>query len=129
MNDFFWDKLIEVINRLRVDSVTLLTARTNFFSSVPQRTIRKIVAIILIGDGVTSRTVNIEKTESDGTTHTMKFNTVPVGPAQVQHLPPSGYNILNPILTIEGGTNQNITGIVTGGSGVPVSVIYWDDVL
>jgi len=115
----------QIMERLQVDSVTVGTSRTDFWAAVvPERKMRNIVLIELVGDGVASRTVNIEKTEEDLTTHTMKFNTVPVAPSEIVPLPQSGYDIENPILVLEGGTQ--LTGIVNAGAGLPATVVYWD---
>lgn len=117
-----------IIERLQTDNVVIGLSRTNFFSSVPQRVIRYIVSITLIGAGGSSGQVTIEKTEAAGT-HTVKFQAVPLSPTQVQPLPPTGENILNPLTVIEGGTSQNITGIIAGPTVCYATVRYWDDQL
>lgn len=112
----------QIRNRVRVNQVTLSTSRGDLFTAVPERQIRNIVWIGIMGDG-TSRTVEIEKTEEDGT-HTMKFDNIPVPPAD-QVPVPEGWNfdIENPFMTLEGGTN--LTGISSAGSP-ELTVIYWD---
>jgi len=126
---------IEIIRqKLRVKSVDIGTTRTRAFSAaeyhmhetnhvLSERYMRNIVAIILIGDGTASRTVDIEKLEEDGTTYTMSFNDVPIAPADVRPIP-KNYNIEHPILVLEGGTNLYLTA----NAGSPkASIIYWDN--
>jgi hypothetical protein len=113
----------EIRERLQTDSVTIGTSRTALTEAVPESKMRYIVAIILIGDGTASRTVDIEKLEEDGTTYTMKFNDVPVAPADVRQLP-TNYDIENPILVLEGGTTPY--GTVSAGSGLNATIVYWD---
>ena len=119
--------------KLRVKSVTIGTSRTAAFSSgeyhmdedsdyLAEQHMRYIVAIILIGDGSGSRIVDIEKYEEDGS-YTMKFDDVPIAPADVRQLPPNGYSIEDPILTLEGGTNLYLKA----DAGSPkATIIYWD---
>ena len=113
----------EIRERLQTDSVTITTSRTALTAAVPESKMRYIVAIILIGDGNASRTVDIEKLEEDGSTYTMKFNDVPVAPADVRQLP-TDYDIENPILVLEGGTRPY--GTVSAGSGLNATIVYWD---
>jgi len=116
----------EIRERLQTDSVTILTSRTALTAAVPESKMRYVVAIILIGDGTASRTVDIEKLEENGTTYTVKFNDVPVAPADVRQLP-TDYDIENPILVLEGGTRPY--GTVSAGSGLNCTIIYWDSPL
>jgi hypothetical protein len=113
----------EIRERLQTDSVTITTSRTALTAAVPESKMRYIVAIILIGDGTASRTVDIEKLEEDGSTYTMKFNDVPVAPADVRQLP-TDYDIENPILVLEGGTRPY--GTVSAGDGLNATIVYWD---
>lgn len=113
------------MERLKADSKTLGTSDTDFWSSaVPESKMRYIVLIQLHGDGVASRTVDIEKKEETGS-YTVKFDDIPVSPADIVPLPPHGYDIENPILVLEGGAN--LAGKVSAGSGLNATVVYWDN--
>lgn len=112
----------EIRERLQTDHVDILPTRTPFFAAVPERQIRFVVAIIINGDGVASRTMNIEKLEEDGT-YTMKFENVPVAPADVRTLPRESYNIEDPILSLEGGTRLYGTA---SGNTLYSTICYWD---
>jgi len=121
------------VERLQTDSVTIAAApatRTALTAAVPDRKMRFIVKMVLHGDGVTSRTVDIEKLKKDGTPtvdadFTMKFNDVPVAPADVRNIPEGSYDLENPILVLEGGTRPY--GRVSAGAGLNVTTIYWDN--
>ena len=113
----------QIMERLSYAQLDITNARGNFFDSdVPERTMRNIVAIIIIGDGTASRTVNIEKVEEDDTWD-MIFDSVPVPPAAVVPLPPADYDIENPIVVLEGGTN--ISAVASAGTPY-ATLIYWD---
>jgi len=129
------EETLEIIRqKLRPKSVDIGTSRTRAFSAaeyhmhktnhvLSEQYIRYIVAIILIGDGSGSRTVDIEKLEEDGTTYTMNFNDVPIAPADVRPIP-KNYNIEHPIVVLEGGTNLYLTA----NAGTPkATIIYWDN--
>jgi len=115
----------EIRQRLQTDSVLIGTSRTALTGAVAERKMRYIVLIRLHGDGVASRTVDIEKLEEDGTTYTMKFNDVPVAPADVREIPESDWDIEKPILVLEGGARPY--GIVSAGAGVNCTIVYWDN--
>jgi len=115
----------QIRQRLRIRQVTLGTSRVDLFpSAVPERKLRYVIGIWINGDGA-SRTVEIEKTEEDGS-HTMLFDNVPVPPAD-QVPVPKGWNfdIENPFMVCEGGTN--LTAVASAGSP-ECTVIYWDDI-
>lgn len=114
----------QIMERLQTASVLIGTSRTPLTAVVDTRKMRNIVMIRLHGDGVASRTVDIEKLETDTTTYTMKFNDVPIAPADVREIPESGYDIEDPILVLEGGTRPY--GTVSAGTGVNATIIYWD---
>lgn len=114
----------EIMERLKTESVTIGTTRTALTAAVSERKMRFIVLIRLHGDGVASRTVDIEKLEEDGTTYTMKFNDVPVSPADVREIPESDWDIDKPILVLEGGTRPY--GTVSAGVGLNCTIVYWD---
>jgi len=80
--------------------------------------------LIFTGDGTASRTIDVEKLEEDGSTYTMKFEDIPVGPSQIQRIPNTGYDIENPIMVLEGGSRP----YATASGGTPkCTIIYWDD--
>jgi len=111
-----------VIERLGYAQITVGTSDTNFFSSdVPERKMRNIVAIFLIGDG-TSRTVDIKKVKEDDTTDTI-FDGVPVPPADIVPIPEK-HDIMNPIIVLEGGTN--LAAVASAGAPT-ATLIYWDN--
>ena len=114
----------QIMERLQTVSVTIGTTRTALTGTVDEKKMRYIVLIRLHGDGVASRTVDIEKLEEDGTTYTMKFNDVPIAPADVREIPESDWDIEKPVLVLEGGTRPY--GTVSGGAGVNCTIIYWD---
>jgi hypothetical protein len=118
----------QVRERLKFAQLTLSTSRQNIFSSdVPERVKRNIVAIILTTDG-TLRYVEIEKVKEDGT-YEMFLDNVPVdvatGPHGIVQLP-NNYDIENPILVLEGGTNLSF---ISSAGAPECTVIYWDDEL
>ena len=114
----------QIIDRLKIRQTTLSTTRASLFpAAVPENKIRYIVGIWINGDG-TSRTVEIEKTEEDGT-HTMLFDNVPIPPADQVPIPEGwNFNIENPLMRLEGGTN--LTGISSAGSP-EATCIYFDN--
>ena len=115
----------QIMERLRIRQLTLSTARATLFAAaVPESRNRYVVGIWINGDG-TSRTVEIEKLEEDGT-YTMLFNNVPIPPAD-QVPVPEGWNfdIENPFMLCEGGTN--LTAVASAGAP-EATIIYWDDV-
>jgi len=104
--------------------VNIGTSRTAVFGTVvPERIKRNILAIVLISDG-TDRTVEIEKLEEDGTTYTMIFDDYRTGTTN-SWIPPSGFDIENPVILLEGGTNLYLKA----SSAIPATVIYYDDEL
>ena len=115
----------EILERLQVDTIDITTTRADVWSSnVDEGKFRYIVAIVLIGDGSASTTVTIEKKEEDGS-YTTKFKNVPIAPADVRFIP-ERFDVENPILALEGGTNLAFTA----SSGTPyASVIYYDDMI
>ena len=118
----------QIRERLKYAQLTLSNARQNIFSAdVPERVKRNIVAIILMTDA-TLRYVEIEKQKEDDTWE-MIFDNVPVdvatGPFGLVQLP-NNYDIENPILVLEGGTNLSFIA----SAGAPeCTVLYWDDEL
>ena len=115
-------KIMEI---LQTEAKVVGTSDTDIISSnVPEKTFRYIVRIDLIGDGVASRTVDIKYKDESGN-YTTKFPMIPVPPADVRQIPQGSWDIENPILVLEGGTN--LAGKVNAGAGVSLVVTWWDD--
>jgi len=112
----------EVMERLRTENVYITTARTPFFDEVPERKIRYVVYIWIFGDRVTTREVYIEKLEEDGT-YSLKFDSISVAAPEKVMLPKK-HDILNPIISLEGGTR--LYGRVSGNS-LTSTIQYWDN--
>jgi hypothetical protein len=109
--------------RLRFATLSPGTSPSNFFTNdIPEKTMRYIVAILIIGDNVGTKTVTVSRVNEDDTLTTF-LNAVPVGATELKPIPPS-YDVENPILTLEGGTNLAASA---SASGPKVTVIYWDD--
>jgi len=111
----------EIRDRLKVDNVYIGEARTAFFGAVPERKFRYVIYIWLFGDRVTTRTVDIEKLEEDGT-YTPKFDSVSVAATEKVQLPQTP-SLTDPIIALEGGTR--LYGKVSGNS-LTASVAYFD---
>jgi hypothetical protein len=119
----------QIMERLQTDSKTIGTTRTPLTDAVPDEKMRYIVLIRLHGDGVASRTVDIEKlkrggSETEDADFTMKFDDAPVAPADVREIPESDWDIEKPVLVLEGGTRPY--GKVSGGTGLNCTIVYWD---
>lgn len=127
----------QIKQQLRIRRTELSTTRKYLFgvnaaaSLVPERKIRYVVGIWLIGDG-TSRTVNIERIKEDPSAVdppadadcTMLFPAVPVPPADQVPVPEGWeFDIENPFMLCEGGTN--LTG--KASAGAPNAVVIWFD--
>lgn len=109
---------------VKIARLSLTTSRQDIFSTaVPEYKFRLILGIWLIGDGESSKTVDIEKKEEDGS-YTMKFKGVPVPPAAMQPVPEGWkFDVNNPCMILEGGTNLTFKA---SGSGPEAVVIYRD---
>lgn len=124
----------EIIDRIRVRSTPLgsdADDRTHLFSAiVPERKIRHIVYIGIIGDG-TSRTVDIQKIKEGAEApydaddvESTKFDDVPVPPAAQVPVPEEWeFDITNPFMTLEGGTT--LVGLASAGAPT-LTIIWWD---
>ena len=113
----------EILEKLKVVSKHITTSETDIFdSNVPESKFRYIVKIILPGDQVADRTVDIFKKEEDGT-YTKKFAMIPVASTDITEL--GSDNPEHPILVLEGGTN--LAAKVNAGTGITLSAVYWDD--
>lgn len=113
----------EIRERIRYAQLTIGTSRANFWSDdVPERKIRYVVAIFIFGDATATRLVEIEKVKEDDT-YEMIFDNIGVAPTEKVPIPKDQYNIEDPILVLEGGTNLS----AVADAGAPeATVIYWD---
>jgi hypothetical protein len=68
--------------------------------------------------------VQFEKYEEDGS-YTMKFSPIPVAPADFRQIPKGSLSIVDPILTLEGGTNL-YGNVDLAGASINVTVEYFD---
>jgi len=110
---------------LQTEAKVIGTSITDLFdSNVSEHKMRYLVSIMLLGDGVASRVVDIYKKEEDGT-YTPKFPMIPLAPADSPTIPKCGFDLENPILVLEGGTN--LAGKVNAGAGVSLVLSYYDD--
>ena len=111
----------QIRQKLRTVQIDLETSAKDIFAAVPERTMRNVVAIFLMGDG-TSRMVTITLAgERTGNI----FKNIPVAPADLVQLPEGGYNIEDPITVVEGGCK--LQAAQSAGSGVALTCLYWDD--
>jgi len=120
----------QIRERLLYAQLTLSGSDQNIFSSdVAERVKRNIVAIFIMTDA-TLRYVEISKVKEDDTLD-MIFDNVPIDIATgneqgMVQIPKGHYDIEDPILVLEGGTNLSFKA----SGGVPeVTVLYWDDEL
>ena len=114
----------EIWDRLKYEQKWIKTTNTDIFgSNVPESKIRYIVKIILTGDQNTTRIAEISKKLETGSYDTFIPN-INVVASQYREIPEGSYDIENPILTLEGGTN--LAGKVSGNS-ISMTVIYWDN--
>lgn len=112
----------QIRDRLQAVSASLTTTLTALFASVVDEGVeRNIVAIYIFGDGTASRTVDL----AYGSERTATiFDNVPVGPNERALLPDGGLDLETPIVVLAGG--ENIRGSQNAGSGVTVTLIFWD---
>ena len=122
----------EIRERLRYAQLTIGTSRANFFATdIPERMNRFIVAILIFGDATATRLVEIEKLK-DGhadppiaADYDMIFDNVGVAPTEKVQIPKDKYDIEDPIITLEGGTNLS----AVADAGAPeATVIYWNSI-
>lgn len=98
---------------------------TDFFASaVLERQFRFIVGIWLNGNKQVNLTTEIFKKEENDS-YTIKWSPIPVAPADFRQIPKGSLSIVDPVLTLEGGTNLAAAVDVTGHS-INMSVEYWD---
>jgi len=114
----------EIRDRLKYEQKWITTSNTNIFASdVDEYKIRYIVKIILIGDQSTTRVAEISKKLEAGSYDTFIPN-INVVASEKKEIPEGSYDIEDPIITLEGGTN--LAGKVSGNS-ISMTVIYWDN--
>ena len=101
--------------------ITTTTVTDIFSSNVPEDKMRYIVAIFLIGKDTTA-VVNIKKKKEDGTYEDI-FPNINVAASEFKPIPPT-YDIENPIIPLEGGTN--LAANLVSGTSVSITVLYWD---
>ena len=112
----------DIREKLKFAQKWITTTTTDIFSSnVPEDTMRYIIKLIITGDQVTTRVVEIKKKKEDGTYVTIIPN-ITVAATETEEIP-KFHDLESPIITLEGGTN--LAGVVSGNS-VSVTVIYWD---
>jgi len=131
----------EIRERIRVKSVWLMPTRTSFFAttdehivsvtdpltaaSVPvlsERYIRYIVSLLFQGNAIQAQSAKIEKYKEDGN-YEVKWSDIQIQPAAMPQIPEGSYNIEDPIISLEGGTN--LYGHVNGNS-INLTITYWD---
>lgn len=125
----------EIWDRIRVKSVWLGVARTPFFvagekhmqaaaNSLTEGYIRYIISLLFQGNAIVNQSAKIEKLEEDAVTYTVKWSDVQIAPAAMPQIPEGAYDIENPIISLEGGTN--LYGHVNGNS-INLTITYWDN--
>jgi len=126
----------EIRDRIRVKSVWLMPSRTPFFAStdehmggtaatptLTERYIRYIVSLLFQGNAIKAQSAKIEKYEEDGS-YTVKWSDIQIQPSAMPQIPEGSYNIEDPIIVLEGGTN--LYGHVNGNS-INLTITYWDN--
>lgn len=124
----------EIWDRIRVKSVWLMPTRTPFFvageehmaaatDTLVEQYIRYVVMLLFQGNAIVAQSANVEKLLETGV-YAMKFSDVQIQPAAMPQIPNGAYDIENPIISIEGGTN--LYGTVNGNS-INLSIIFWDN--
>ena len=114
----------EIRDRLKFEQKWITTTETDVFdSNVPESRIRYVVKIVLTGDQVTTRVAEILKKLENGTYKTFIPN-INVAAPEKKEIPEGSYDIEDPIMKLEGGTN--IAGKVSGNS-ISMTVVYWDN--
>lgn len=118
----------EIWDRLQTDSRWITggpAAPTDIFAAnVAERQFRYIIALWIPGDLVSTVRLEIFKKDEDGDYHT-KWCPIPVAPADFRQIPEGSYSIVDPIITLEGGTNM-AGSVDLAGHSLNVTVVYWD---
>jgi len=109
--------------RLKYKQKWVTTSITDIFDSdVSENKFRHIVKVIICGDGQADRTLTLYKKKEDGS-YEVIIENLHVAAPEVKEIPQGVYDIEDPIITLEGGTN--LAGKVSGNS-LSVTAIYWD---
>jgi len=95
-----------------------------FDSNVPESKLRYVVKIIITGDQSSTRVLNLYKVKEDGSYEDFIPN-INVAAPEYKEIPEGSYDIENPIITLEGGTN--LAGMIASGNTLSITVIYWDN--
>jgi len=123
--------------RIRVKSVWLMPERTPFFTATDEHMttdtlgnpalveqyIRYIVSLLFQGNAIQAQSAKIEKYKEDGS-YEVKWSDIQIQPAAMPQIPEGSYNIEDPIISLEGGTN--LYGHVNGNS-INLTITYWDN--
>lgn len=96
-----------------------------FAAVVPEHQFRHVVAIWISGNLVKTTALSLYKLEEDGITYTLKWSPIPVAPADFRQLPKGSYSIIDPVITLEGGT-WLYGKVDEEGETLNVTVMYWD---
>lgn len=123
-------------DRLRVKSTWLMPARVPFFINtdehmtgtiaapvLTERFTRYIVCLLFQGNAIVHQSARIDRYNENGTFE-VKWSDVQIAPAAMPQIPEGAYDIENPIISMEGGTN--LYGHVNGNS-INLTVTYWDN--
>ena len=99
---------------------------------VPEFKMRYVVMIYINGDQQAKRDVEISVLKEGGTAgtvadHNVKFSNINVAPADNVQIPEGGYDIENPIFTMEGGTRGPYARTLKTGTSVNMTVTYWEN--
>lgn len=124
----------EIWDRLRMKSVWLMPARTPFFvaaeehmhatlDTLGEQYIRYIVMLLFQGNAIVAQSANIEQIDEDGN-YDMRISDVQIQPSAMPQIPDGGYSIMDPLMSMEGGTN--LYGRVNGNS-INLTIVYWDN--
>jgi len=108
--------------RLRINSVSITDEAVDTWDSVvPECKTRYVVAIFLFGDLTATEVVDAQ-TEDDAGAATVVLNDIPIAPSQIKQFP-SGYDIMSPFLSIEGGGQLSFIA----DAGTPKATVVWYD--
>ena len=112
----------EIMQKLRTQQTSLTGTAADILAAVDESTLRNIIAIIISGDDTAARQVNLtfigERTGA-------YLSNIPIAPTELLWLPINGYDIENPILSLEGGVR--LQGLQDGGTGVEITIVFWDE--
>lgn len=124
----------EIRERLITHSTWVTTSYTELSqvaAIVTERMMRYVVGLYINGNqqrkvGVEISTVTEGGTPGTAADHTVKFSHVNVAPADNVQIPEAGYDIEDPIFTLEGGRRGPYARVLQVGHSVNVTCAYWD---